>query len=180
MYYNFDPAERKFYIKVFADSCMENLKTDLSVLFNNTDYKMSIRIVETLYTIKKTKSKITIIEQPYERKIAEYTNYKGIFDIVNFLLNQFNWLSNRNTNDFNKDMINNLISDKDNEYVYLYGGLDSGYSIGVVGSMIVLITPDKKKLATDFYINSENMDFLQVKLDYMIKENMLENHLLPF
>lgn len=180
MYYNFDPADRNFKITVFADSCMTNLEQDLSVLFNNTDYKINIRIVDTLYTIKKTKSKITIIEKPNKRKIAEYTNYRSIFDIVNFLLNQFNWLSNRNTNDFNEDMINNLISDKDNEYVYLYGGLDSGYSIGVVGSMIVLITPDKKKIATDFYINGENMDFLQVKLDYMIKENMLQNHLLPF
>lgn len=177
MYYNFNPSERKFDIRVFADSCMKNLKTDLSVLFNNTEYKINIRIVDTLYTIKKTKSKITIIEQPYKRKIAEYTNYKGIFDIVNFLINQFNWLSNRNTNNFNDDMINNLISDRDNEYVYLYSGINCGYSIGVVDNMIVLITPDKKKIATDFYVNGENMDFLQIKLDYMINENMQENPL---
>lgn len=179
MNYYFNPAERNFKITVFADSSMENLNQDLSELFKNTNYKINIRIVDTLYTIKKTKSKITIIEQPYERKIAEYTNYKGYNDIVDFLINQFNWLCNRNTNDFNKDMINNLINDKNNEYLYLYDGVDCGYSIGVVGSMIVLITPDKKKLATDFYLNGENMDFLQIKLDYMIKENMLENKL-PF
>ena len=178
MYYNFNPAERKFDIKVFADSCMENLKTDLSVLFNNTEYKINIRIVETLYTIKKTKSKITIIEQPYERKIAEYTNYKGIFDIVNFLLNQFNWLSDRNSSEYNSNTIDNIINNPKENHIYLFCGYDFGYKIGVVDNKVILITPKGEKFQTKCDID-DTKDILQIVLDSAIKLDLYVNEKLP-
>ena len=62
------------------------------------NFTKTIRIVDTLYKIKKTKTKISIIEMPFEKVIAEYTNYSGMCDITEFLTNQINWLSDRNSN----------------------------------------------------------------------------------
>ena len=93
MYFNFNPTEKTLKIKVFADSCNENLEQDLSDLFHYVNCTVTIRILDSLYKIKKTKTKLSILEMPFEKVIAEYTHYSGMCDIAIFLANQLNWLS---------------------------------------------------------------------------------------
>lgn len=178
MYYNFNPTEKTLKFMIFADSCNENLEQDLSELFHNMNFTKTIRIVDTLYKIKKTKTKISIIEMPFEKVIAEYTNYSGMCDITEFLTNQINWLSDRNSNTYNSDSIDNIINNPKEKFIYLFGGYDFGYKIGIVDNKVVLITPEGEKLSTDCDIDNISIDFLNIVLDSMIKKDLYVNDVL--
>ena len=187
MYYNFNPVENTLKITVFAYLYIynENQKQDLSELLHKTNCTIIIRIVDTMYKIKKTKTKISILEmisliemQP-KNVIAEYTNFSGIQDIVEFLGNQLNWLSNKNSSNFNLKTIDYIINNPNEKYIYLFSGYDFGYKIGVVNNKVVLITPEGKNISTDCDIDNVSRDFLQIVLDNFIQRDLYEKDKLP-
>lgn len=178
-------AEHKFDIILYSDAKGKNIQYDL---FHNTLENccaVSVRVVRNTYTIKRTKTKIVITNQ-YGDKISEYTNLTDSFDcwdsLYCFLVRQLDYLSDLETSRFNKERIELLLKNNDNEkYTYLYEGEDLGYSIGIVGKMIVFNTPDNKQFSTNCYTDTVNTDYLQVLLDFNVKKDLIEKetHNLP-